>query len=371
MAFNGSGTFSLIAGNPVVSGTTISSTWANNTLVDIATNGLTNCITKDGQTTVTANIPFGGFRLTNIGAASATTDAARASQVQNSSMTALTGVSGTSTITASATPTPAAYAEGQRFAFTALGANGASPTLNVSGLGAALIYWHMATCTASMWSAQDRIEVAYLAASVSTASATGFHLVGHSGFMPANLLRTKGAIASGIGNGNAEISAPTADDQVLCSTASASAGVAWKSPNAVIATASASACGILGVAVQANMEAATAVNLATVPANQQYHPGHPKAWGLITPATTVTASYPSAGVSVVNGSTANYTVTHGLTFSSVNYAVVITPALASAVNFSVGQVTAKNQTTFSVQFFDQTAAQVVPAFFSYVLYGDL
>lgn len=58
MAYNGSGTFNLYTpGNPVVTGTTISSTWANNTLSDIAT-GLSTAITKDGQTTITATIPF-------------------------------------------------------------------------------------------------------------------------------------------------------------------------------------------------------------------------------------------------------------------------------------------------------------------------
>ncbi len=70
-----SGTFSLVAGNPVVTGTTISSTWANNTLSDIASNGLTLCLLKDGTQTPTANIPFGGFRLTGIGAPTATGDA--------------------------------------------------------------------------------------------------------------------------------------------------------------------------------------------------------------------------------------------------------------------------------------------------------
>jgi len=36
MSRNGSGTYTLPAGNPVVTGTTISSTWANNTLSDMA-----------------------------------------------------------------------------------------------------------------------------------------------------------------------------------------------------------------------------------------------------------------------------------------------------------------------------------------------
>lgn len=58
MPYNGSGVYNLYTpGNPVVTGTTISSTWANNTLSDIAT-GLSTAITKDGQTTTTAVIPF-------------------------------------------------------------------------------------------------------------------------------------------------------------------------------------------------------------------------------------------------------------------------------------------------------------------------
>ena len=58
MAYNGSGTFNLFTpGNPVVTGTTISSTWANATLSDMAT-GLTTAVTKDGQTVTTGSIPF-------------------------------------------------------------------------------------------------------------------------------------------------------------------------------------------------------------------------------------------------------------------------------------------------------------------------
>ena len=70
MAFS-SGTFSLYTpGNPVVTGTTISSDWSNNTLNDIAT-GLSTCVLKDGSQTITANIPMSGFTLTGIAAADA------------------------------------------------------------------------------------------------------------------------------------------------------------------------------------------------------------------------------------------------------------------------------------------------------------
>lgn len=80
--FNGAGTFVLVAGNPVVTGTVISTNWANNTLSDIA-NGLSNTITKDGQTTPTANIPLGGFKITNSAAATTNGDLVRFEQISN------------------------------------------------------------------------------------------------------------------------------------------------------------------------------------------------------------------------------------------------------------------------------------------------
>jgi hypothetical protein len=53
MSRNASGTYSLIAGNPVVTGTVISSTWANNTLNDIAT-ALTDSLDRTGKGAMTA-----------------------------------------------------------------------------------------------------------------------------------------------------------------------------------------------------------------------------------------------------------------------------------------------------------------------------
>lgn len=58
MAYNGSGTFNITtAGQPVVTGTVISSTAFNALTADLAT-GLSTAITKDGQTTTTARILF-------------------------------------------------------------------------------------------------------------------------------------------------------------------------------------------------------------------------------------------------------------------------------------------------------------------------
>lgn len=80
MAFT-SGVFSLVSGNPVVTGTTISSTWANNTLTDIATNGLSICVLKDGSQIITANIPMATHKLTGLAAGSVTGDSVRYEQV--------------------------------------------------------------------------------------------------------------------------------------------------------------------------------------------------------------------------------------------------------------------------------------------------
>jgi len=58
MSYNGSGTFNInTAGQPVVTGTVISSTAFNALTADLGT-GLSTALTKDGQTVATARIPF-------------------------------------------------------------------------------------------------------------------------------------------------------------------------------------------------------------------------------------------------------------------------------------------------------------------------
>jgi Chaperone of endosialidase len=58
MSYNGSGTFNInTAGQPVVTGTVISSSTFNALTADLGT-GLSTAITKDGQTVATARIPF-------------------------------------------------------------------------------------------------------------------------------------------------------------------------------------------------------------------------------------------------------------------------------------------------------------------------
>ena len=135
MSYNGSGTFNInTAGQPVVTGTTITSTAFNLLTADLAT-GLTTALTKDGQTTPTANIPMGTFKITGLGAGTAATDAAQYGQLQAGATTIAT-VTGTDTLTGSLTPAIAAYAAGNLFSFVAAATNTGAVTINLNSLGA-------------------------------------------------------------------------------------------------------------------------------------------------------------------------------------------------------------------------------------------
>jgi hypothetical protein len=129
MAFNGSGTYNLPAGNPVVTGTTISSSTTNTTNSDIAT-ALTNCITRDGQSTPSANLPMNAKKLTGLAAGTSAGDSVRYEQV------VLSASLGTNVATFLATPSSANLAAALTDE-TGSGANvfATSPTLVTPVLG--------------------------------------------------------------------------------------------------------------------------------------------------------------------------------------------------------------------------------------------
>ena len=134
MSRNGNGTYNLPAGNPVVTGTTVSVTWANNTLNDMAT-ALTNSIAKDGQTTPTGNLKMGGYIHTNVGNANVRTDAGSSAQIQDNKFAYLTSVSGTDSISATAALGLTSYTIGQRFTFISVGENFGAATLDINAIG--------------------------------------------------------------------------------------------------------------------------------------------------------------------------------------------------------------------------------------------
>ena len=138
MSRNGSGIYSLPAGNPVITGTTITSNWANSTLSDMAA-ALTASISSDGQTTITANLPMSGYVLTGVGSATVRTHSPSAGQVQDSTFQYLTGISGGDIVVATAYLGMTAYAVGQVFRFIAVADNTGAVTLNINAIGAKAI----------------------------------------------------------------------------------------------------------------------------------------------------------------------------------------------------------------------------------------
>ena len=136
MPRNGAGTATPPAGNPVVSGTTITSTWGNDTVDDIY-NELSNSLAKDGQTTPTANLPMGGYRHTGVGDSSSLTSYPSTKQLLNNLGEYCPTVGGTANaITCAPSVAITAYAAGQSFCFVATNTNSGAATLNVSSLGA-------------------------------------------------------------------------------------------------------------------------------------------------------------------------------------------------------------------------------------------
>jgi hypothetical protein len=80
MSRNGSGTYTLPAGNPVVTGTTISTTWANNTLNDLAA-AMTDSVAADGQTPMTGDLDLNSNKIVNLAVGTVAGDAVEFSQL--------------------------------------------------------------------------------------------------------------------------------------------------------------------------------------------------------------------------------------------------------------------------------------------------
>ena len=86
MSRNGSGTYVLPTGNPVVTGTTITSNWANTTFSDVAT-ALTGSVSADGQTPMTGPLAMGNNKITGVADGTASSDVATVNQISNPNIT--------------------------------------------------------------------------------------------------------------------------------------------------------------------------------------------------------------------------------------------------------------------------------------------
>lgn len=97
--------------------------------------GLSTCLLKDGTQTVTANIPFAGFKLTGVGSGTAATDVANVGQVQSQLFTWIAAGGTADAITATYSPAVTSLVDGMELDFRATAANATTtPTFSPSGL---------------------------------------------------------------------------------------------------------------------------------------------------------------------------------------------------------------------------------------------
>lgn len=139
MARNGSGTMALLA--TMAPANTVSNSATVNSIMEDIADAITDSINKDGTKAFEANQSMGGFKLTSVGAGTATGDAANAGQVQSGILNSASAVGGTAdAITITMSPATAAWTNKETFTWVSGGANTiTNPTINKDSLGAKTI----------------------------------------------------------------------------------------------------------------------------------------------------------------------------------------------------------------------------------------
>lgn len=141
MPFNGSGVFQRVYNwaNDKAAGIKIRADRMDNEMNGFAT-GLSTCITKDGQTTVTANLPMATFRHTNVGNGVNRTDYAALGQAQDDLINWAAAGGTANAITATYSPAITTLSDGQMCYVRASAANTTTnPTFSPNGLTARTI----------------------------------------------------------------------------------------------------------------------------------------------------------------------------------------------------------------------------------------
>lgn len=218
MAFNGSGTFNRLYDWTAErdAGNNIDSTKMDQEDDGFAT-GLSACITKDGQTTITADLPMATYKHTGVGNGTARTHYAALGQAQDG-LLAWAAAGGTANaITATYSPSITSLSDGQLCFVRAGAANTtATPTFSPSGLTARTIVKEggNALIAGDIAGAGHELILRYLAASArwellnpSTTTATAAK--------QADVITTRGDIVRGSSSGDAERLAVGSAGQVV------------------------------------------------------------------------------------------------------------------------------------------------------------
>lgn len=137
MAFNGSGTFVRLYNwvQDAANNINIVPTRHDNEDDGFAT-ALTDCITRDGQSPATANLPMGGFAHTNVADGATRTQYASIGQLQDGALSYSAASGSANAYTLALSLAIPAYVAGQRFTFQANFLNTGAATLNINSLGA-------------------------------------------------------------------------------------------------------------------------------------------------------------------------------------------------------------------------------------------
>lgn len=141
MAFNGSGTFQRLYNwvNDAAANIKIRADRFDAEMDGMAT-GLSTCITKNGQTTITANLPMSTYKHTGVGNASARTEYAAYGQLQDGLVNWVAAGGAADAITATYSPSVTSLSDGQLFFVRAGAANATTtPTFSPNGLTARTI----------------------------------------------------------------------------------------------------------------------------------------------------------------------------------------------------------------------------------------
>jgi hypothetical protein len=135
MSRNGTGTYVLPTGNPVVPNTAITVSWANGTLNDIA-NALTQSLAADGQTPVTGNLNMNSNNINNVATLNATTENVSTSNVTNLNVSGTATFGGTVAGGTFTLPTVISMLEP-----TTVAASAATGTVNFDVITQAVVYF--------------------------------------------------------------------------------------------------------------------------------------------------------------------------------------------------------------------------------------
>lgn len=261
MSLNGSGVMLINStGQPVAANTLISAAVFNAFTDDVAT-ALSTAVYKDGQQTITANLPMGGFKLTGLAAGSAAGNSVRWEQASAGVLT-----------TTGDTPYASAANTVARMPATA----------NVAAHAT----------TSNIWVAREVILTGAVVTFTDIADAPYAGAVAWVKMNDAHIW-TDGEVFNVQGGANYTAAA---DDwvRVYATTVSTFEVTIFKANGTVVG---------LIAATQADQETATSTTTYVSPGRQQFHPSAAKAWGYADYASgvpTLRASYNISGI-VDNG----------------------------------------------------------------------